>query len=152
MCSPSLLAASGSDLPVLDRDAALAKRLLHFLLDRGHVVSVETLAIVRAMTELANKMESVLESSSQILTSCVTVAPLPPSSLARYRPLAQCGRCSARTKLELKLRRTRERVTADVKSMTTEIESFRTKSEVSHINSYCDQLLRMKATMDLVDK
>ena len=59
---------------------------------------------------------------------------------------------SARTKLELKLRRTRERVAADLKAMTAEIGMFSTKSEAVLMNTYCDQLTKLQAAMDTIDR
>lgn len=134
---------------MLWRDAALARRLLQFQLMNQHLIGPDSLAVVRSMSDVANKMESVIDSSSQLLTSCVLYLALLCAVMSRG-----CVTCCRRTrsKFELKLRRTRERVIADVKSLTSEIESFKNKAEMVLMGSYCEQLTSMKATMESIDR
>lgn len=73
---------------------------------------------------------------------CGVFPPIPPGLLTH----------SARTKLELKLRRTRERVSADLKGMASDIESFKSKWEITMMNAYCEQLMRIKTAMEATDR
>ncbi len=96
---------------------------------------------------------------SVIVCCVVCVVSFPPcaSTVAALRvgPLhAAADVCvvSVRSKLELNLRRSRDRVHGDMRNFAAEIEEFTNKADVSQLNANCEQLNRLKSILDATDR
>ena len=57
-----------------------------------------------------------------------------------------------RTKLELSLRRSRDRVNGDMRNFAAEIEVFKTRADTTQMVANCEQLSRMKSILDATDR